>query len=132
MLDKYPKELKIVIKNFPLPMHNFARKAAAAALAANKQEKFFEFSHKLFENSSSLSDAKIQDIAKELGLDLEKFNRDVNDSSVQNLINRDMNDANQAAVQGTPTIFVNGKVLKNRGPNEIQAMIEAELKKKKK
>jgi protein-disulfide isomerase len=131
LLDKYPDDIKLVLKNFPLPMHPFARKAAAAALAANNQGKYWEFSHKLFENSSSLSDSKIQDIAKQLGLDLEKFNRDLNDASVQSLINKDISDAERASVRGTPTIFVNGKALKNRRPNEFQEMLETELKKKK-
>jgi protein-disulfide isomerase len=131
LLDKYPKDVKLVLKNFPLPMHPFARKAAAAALAANNQGKYWEFSTRLFENYSSLSDEKIQDIARQLSLDMEKFNRDVNDASIQSLINRDMSDAEQVPVQGTPTIFVNGKALKNRGPNEFQQMIESALKKKK-
>jgi protein-disulfide isomerase len=131
LLDKYPQEIKLVLKNFPLPMHPFARMAAAAALAANNQGKYWEFSQKLFENFSSLNDVKIQDIAMELGLDMEKFNRDLTDASVQHLIDRDISDGEKASVQGTPTIFVNGKALKNRRPNEFQEMIEAELKRKK-
>lgn len=112
-------------------MHPFARKAAAAALAANNQGKYWEFSQKLFENFSSLNDSKIEDIAKQLGLDVEKFNRDLNDASVQSLINRDISEAEKASVQGTPTIFVNGKALKNRGAEEFQELIQTELKKKK-
>jgi protein-disulfide isomerase len=131
LLDKYPKDVKLVLKNFPLPMHPFARKAAAAALAANNQGKYWECSRKLFENYASLSDDKIQDIARQLGLDMEKFNRDLTDASTQALINKDMSDAEKASLQGTPTIFVNGKALKNRGPNEFQEMIETELKRKK-
>lgn len=130
MLDKYPKDVKLVLKNFPLPMHPFARKAASAALAANNQGKYWEFSSKLFENNSSLSDDKIQDIARQLGLDMGKFNRDLTDASIQSLINKDMSDAEKVPVQGTPTIFVNGKALRNRGPNEFQEMIETELKRK--
>jgi protein-disulfide isomerase len=131
LLGKYPKDVKLVLKNFPLPMHPFARKAAAAALAANNQGKYWEFSGKLFENYSTLSDDKILDIARQLGLDMEKFNRDLADASIQALINKDMSDAEKASLQGTPTIFVNGKALKNRGPNEFQEMIENELKRKK-
>jgi protein-disulfide isomerase len=112
-------------------MHPFARKAAAAALAANNQGKYWEFSNKLFENFSGLSEEKIQDIAKQLGLDMEKFNRDVNDASIQALINRDMSDAEKVPVQGTPTLFVNGKALKRLGPTELQEMIDNELKRKK-
>jgi protein-disulfide isomerase len=131
LLDKYPKDIKLVLKNFPLPMHPFARKAAVAALAANKQGKYWEFSQKLFENFSSLSDAKIQDIAMQLGLDMEKFNRDLNDASIQHIIDRDISDAEKASVQGTPAIFINGRALKNRKPNEFQELLESELKRKK-
>lgn len=112
-------------------MHPYARKAASASLAADKQGKYWEFSHKLFENSSSLSDAKIQDIAQQLGLNMEKFNRDLTDMSLQTLINKDISDAEKASVQGTPTIFVNGKALKKIGANEFQELIETELKRKK-
>lgn len=131
LLIKYPKDIKLVLKNLPLPMHPFARKAAAAALAAKNQGKFWEFSHKLFENSSRLDDARIQSIAKQTGLDLVKFNRDMNDAKVQTLINEDVAEAEKASVEGTPSIFINGKALRNAGPNELQNMIEAELKRKK-
>jgi len=120
------------MKNFPLPMHQFARKAAAAALAADRQGKFHEFSHKLFENYASLSDVKIQDIAKGLGLDMAKFNRAITDPSIQGIIDRDVNDGTQASVQGTPSIFINGKALKNWNPEVLQMTIESELRKKKK
>jgi protein-disulfide isomerase len=131
LLEKNPKDVKLVFKNFPLPMHQFAKKASIAALAANRQGKFWEYHHKLFEAGSSLSEAKIQDIAKELGLDLEKFNKDLKDPAIENLINRDTKDGVQADVKGTPTIFVNGKLLKNRSIEGFQQMIDAELNKRK-
>jgi protein-disulfide isomerase len=129
VLDKYPKEVKLAFKNFPLQSHKFARQAATAALAANKQGKFWEFHHKIFENQKALSDAKVQEIAKELGLDIEKFNRDLTDPAIENLINRDLKDGNQAGVRGTPTIFINGKLLNNRSLRGFEQMINAESKK---
>jgi protein-disulfide isomerase len=130
-LEKYPKDVKLVFKNFPLPMHQFARKASLAALAANRQGKFWEYHQKLFEAGSSLSDAKMQDIAKELGLDLEKFNKDLKDPAFENIVNRDIKDGTQADVRGTPTIFMNGKLVKIRSLEDFQQIIDAELKKKK-
>ena len=130
MLNKYPNEVKLVVKHFPLRNHKFARKAATAALAANEQGKFWEFHHALFENYKVLNDSKIQDIAKELGLDMEKFNRDMNSPVIAKLINRDLKNGRQVGVRGTPTIFVNGKVLKKRDLSGFSEMIEAELKKK--
>jgi len=95
VLDKYPEKVKLVFKNFPLGMHKFARLAAAAALAAHSQKKFWEFHEKLFENYQKLNDAKILEIAKELGLDMEKFNKERNDPAIQNLITRDVKDGRQ-------------------------------------
>ena len=131
MLEKYPKEVKLVMKHFPLPMHDFARKAALAALTAAKQGKFWEFHERLYSNQSSLNDTKIQEIAKELNLDIEKFNLDLKDQTIESLIDRDIKNGQKEGVRGTPTIFINGKLLSNRSIQGFQQAIENELKKKK-
>lgn len=130
VLEKYPKEVKLVMKHLPLTIHAFAKKASVAALAAGKQGKFWEYHDKLFANQNSLNDSKVQEIAKELGLNLEQFNQDLKDPKLESLIERDMNDAQQVDVRGIPTIFVNGKVLSNRTLQGFQQVIESELKKK--
>ena len=129
VLDKYPNNVKLVVKNFPLPSHKFARKAATAALAANVQGKFWEFHTQLFKNYKVINDAKIQEIAKELGLDMEKFNKDMQSPTIQSLIARDVSNGRQIGVRGTPTIYINGKALKVRSLPGIYQVIEAELKK---
>jgi protein-disulfide isomerase len=129
VLEKFPKDVKLVIKQYPLPMHNNARKAAVAALAAWKQGKFWEMHHQLFANQNDLSDAKIEAIAKQLGLKMEKFNHDLKDPAIASLIDRDVSSAAQANVQGTPTIFVNGRLLLQRSLPGFQQAIEAEMKK---
>ncbi len=131
MLEKYPKDVKLVIKHFPLPIHSYAKEAATAALAAGKQGKFWEIHEKLFANKDELNDAKVESIARELGLNMEQFNKDLKDSAITSLIERDMNNGRQANVQGTPFIFVNGKVLNQRSLQGFQQAIEGELKKKK-
>ncbi len=128
MLDKFPKDVKLVIKQYPLPMHAYARKAAIAALAASKQGKFWEMHHELFANQNNLSDEKVEAIAKQLGLKMDKFNQDLKDPSIASLIDRDVSSAAQANVQGTPTIFVNGRLLVQRSLPGFQQAIEAELK----
>jgi len=130
VLEKYPKDVKLVMKHFPLPMHSFARKAAIAALAAAKQGKFWEIHEKLYASQRELSDNKVEAIAQELGLNMEQFNRDLKDPDIGLLIDRDVNNGRQANVRGTPTIFVNGKVLNQRSLPGFQQAIEAELKKK--
>ena len=129
VLDKYPNDVKLVVKNFPLPNHKFARKAATAALAANVQGKFWEFHSQLFKNYKVINDAKIQEIAKELGLDMEKFNKDMQSPTIKRLIARDVSNGRQIGVRGTPTIYINGNALKNRSLPGIYQVIEAELKK---
>jgi protein-disulfide isomerase len=131
VLDKYPNNVKLVVKNFPLSSHKFAYKAASAALAANVQGKFWEFHSALFKNYNAINDAKIQDIAKELGLDMEKFNKDMQSPAIKSLIERDITNGRQAGVLGTPTVFINGKTSENRSLPGISQVIEAELTKKK-
>ena len=68
VLEKYPQDVKLVFKNFPLRNHKFAEKAAIAALAAGEQGKFWEFHDLLFKNYNKLSDQKIQEIAQAVGI----------------------------------------------------------------
>ena len=103
-------------------------KAATAALAAKAQGRFWEFHDELFENHRTLNDAKIQDIAKELGLDLERFKKDMKDPAIHKLIIRDVNNGREAGVRSIPTVFINGKLLRNRRLQGFQRMIDAELK----
>ena len=112
-------------------MHKFAKKAAVAALAAHAQGKFWEFSHKIFESKNALNDDRMREIAIELKLDIDKFNKSMNDPAIGKLIERDLKDGEQAGVRGTPAVFVNGKLLQNRSFEGFQQLIEAELKKKK-
>jgi protein-disulfide isomerase len=134
VLDKYPKKVNLVFKNFPLSsIHPFAYAAAAASLAADAQGKFWEFHDKLFANQRALNDARIQEIAKELHLDMERFNSTMRDPAIQKLIARDMEEGRQAgAEEGIPLIFVNGRLPKQGSLQGIEALIEAELKKEKK
>jgi len=85
---------------------------------------------KLFANQRELNDAKVEAIARELALDMEQFNKDLKDPAIASLIDKDMNDGRQANVRGTPTIFVNGKLLNQRTLQGFQQVIEAELRKK--
>ena len=131
MLEKYPNDVKLVIKHFPLAMHSYARKAAIAALAAGKQGKFWEIHEKLFANQNDLSDTKVEAIAGEIGLDMEQFKKDLQDTAIASLIDRDLNDGRRVNIPGTPGIYVNGKLLNQRSLQGFQQAIEAELKKKK-
>ena len=127
VLEKNPETVKIVFKNMPLRFHKFADPSARAALAAHKQGKFWEFHDKLFA-IEKLSTEAINNVAVELQLDMAQFNKDMNSQEIRQMVNKDMLDAQKAGVTGTPTIFVNGKKLKNRSLAGFQAMIDKELK----
>ena len=130
MLDKYPNEIKLVYKNFPLQNHKFAVKAAKAALAANAQGKYWDFHDHLYKNYINLNDLKIQEIAKKLHLDLERLNQDMKDPALQRLIIRDVKNGREIGVSGVPAVFVNGKRLKNRNLQGFEQMIVTELKRR--
>jgi len=127
VFERYSKEMKLVFKNFPLRNHKFAWPAAIAALAANKQGKFWELHDQLYENYNRLSDQKIREIAQQVGLDMEKFDKDMKDPELKALVERDFQEGAGAGVRGIPTIFVNGRQLKNRSFQGFQAAIEKEL-----
>jgi len=129
VLEKYPEEVKIVYKNFPLNSHKFAKKAATAALAAESQGKFWEFHDLLFKNYNRLNDRKIRKIAIKLGLDMVKFDKKMKDPVIQERISRDLRDGNRADVRGTPTVFINGKNLRDRTLPGFQKVIDRELQK---
>lgn len=127
LLEKYPKEVKVVFKNFPLRNHKFAKKASIAAHAAERQGKFWEFHDLLFENHNKINDQKIQEIAQELGLDMEKFNKSMKDSQILAQVSRDKSEGIKAGVRSTPTVFINGKLARNKTLQGLLAKIEKEL-----
>ena len=132
VLEKNKGNVKLVFKNFPLNMHAFARRASAAALAADKQGKFWELHDRLFQNYNRLNDQVVQEQAQQLGLDMQKFMKDMNDPQILQMVNQDYQDGLKAGVRGTPTVFVNGALLRNTSSEGFQAAIDKELEKKKK
>jgi protein-disulfide isomerase len=130
VLVKYPTQVKLVVKNYPLAMHSSARPAAIAALAAHAQGKFFEYHQKLFANYASLTDTKLQELAAEISLDEERFKKDMTSPRLQAVIERDLNEGRKMGVRGIPAIFVNGKLLEDRSLRGFQVMIDGELGKK--
>jgi len=129
VLEKYPHDVKVVYKNFPLSSHNFAMKAAVAAMAAGSQGKFWEFYDQLFKNYNRLNDQKIQEIALTVGLNQEEFEKKKNDPAITRQINQDLSEGQQAGVRGTPTVFINGIRLKNRSLQGFQEAIDKQLEK---
>jgi protein-disulfide isomerase len=130
VLKQFPKEVKFVYKEYPLPFHKDAMNASKAALAAHQQGKFWEMHDKIFANQRALSGDNLKQYAKDIGLDVAKFEKDMNSPEIQQHIEEDMKVARAADVQGTPTLFINGKRVMNRSPDALKTMIEEALKAK--
>jgi protein-disulfide isomerase len=131
ILQAYPKDTRLVYKHYPLPDHPHAKLAAAAALAAQNQDKFWPMHDKLFANGRKLSTETIAALAKDVGLDVGKFQTDVQSAGVKQRLQKDIADGDKVDIQGTPTIFINGK--RYNGALElvlIKPVLEAELKAK--
>jgi len=131
LLEKYPTDLKVVFKNFPIRSHKYAIKAAMAALAAGQQGKFWEFHDEMFKNYNRLNDQKVQEIVTQLGLDQAKFNADQKSPVETARVRQDYEEGIRLGVRGTPTVFINGRRLKNRSMKNMEAIIEEEIKAKK-
>lgn len=128
ILAKNQGKVKITFKNMPLQFHEMAEPAARAALAAHEQGKFWEFHDKLF-TAPQLNAAALTSIASGLGLDMTRFDTDMKSPAIRQKVNKDMLDAQKAGVTGTPTVYINGRKLKQRSPEGFQALIDDELKK---
>lgn len=126
IVDAFPKDVRFGFRNFPLDFHKRAMPAAKAAMAANKQGKFFEMHDKLFANAREMTDENIEKWAKEIGLNMTKFKADMASPEVAKQIEEDMAAARQAGVGGTPTFFINGKKFQGQF-EQAKAMIDAEL-----
>jgi protein-disulfide isomerase len=127
VLEKYPEDVKIAFKNFPLQNHKFAMKAAVAALAAGEQGKFWEFHDLLFKNYNKLNDQKIQEISLAVGLNQEEYEKKKKDPAIERKVRQDFSEGRQAGVRGTPTVFINGIRLRDRSLKGFQAAIDKQL-----
>ncbi|MEI6126219.1 MAG: thioredoxin domain-containing protein [Pseudomonadota bacterium] len=130
LLEKYPKDVRLIIKHFPLPMHRFAEKASFAALAAAQQNKYEKLTELLFNNFSKLTDDTIKQYAQEAGLDMKKFDKAINDEALKEIVMQDRQLGQKVKVRGVPAIFINGTAAKARSLEAFSETVEQELKKK--
>jgi protein-disulfide isomerase len=105
----YPTQLKVIWRNLPLPMHENARAAARAALAASEQGRFGEFTRLLFTNQNKLGDDDFERYASGAGLDVYRFREAASSDRLEQLAEADLALAKRFGVTGTPTSFINGR-----------------------
>ena len=128
--EQYGNKVKVAFKNQPLPFHANAKPAAAAALAAHEQGKFWEMHDKLFANQRALDRASLEKYAQELGLNVAKFKAALDSGKFNEQIDADAAEGQRLGASGTPTFFINGRTLVGAQPLEaFKRVIDEELKK---
>ena len=125
----FPKDVRLVFKQFPLESHSQAAIAAEASLAAHAQGKFWEMHDRIFSNPRSLTESNLIAWAKELGMDATRFTSDLTSHKYQNTVQNEVREGLDAGVQGTPTVFLNGRPYRaNVTMEELKPAVEAALK----
>jgi protein-disulfide isomerase len=120
--------VRIVWKNMPLDIHKDAPLAHQAAMAAAEQGKFWEYHDKLFKNQPKIQRDFLIQYARELGLDMKRFERSLEMAQAKPQIDADVAEAKSLGVTGTPAFFVNGRFLSGAKPfDEFAQSINAEL-----
>ncbi|NJP10555.1 MAG: thioredoxin domain-containing protein [Leptolyngbyaceae cyanobacterium RU_5_1] len=116
-MEQHQKDVTLVFKHLPLAeIHPEAIPAAKAAWAADRQGKFWQYQDALFAQQEQLGEARYVAIAKTLGLDLQQFNQDRQSVTSDQLIQKDVELAEQLGVSGTPSFVMNGTVFSGAVP----------------
>ncbi|HXU80892.1 MAG TPA: thioredoxin domain-containing protein [Polyangia bacterium] len=108
-VDEFKNDLRVYFKHYPLPSHPNARLAAEAAVAAQKQGKFWPYNDGVWAHSEGLTPAVLEQIAKDVGLDVEKWRKDLDSDEVRQRVQKDRSDGEALSIQATPTIYLNGR-----------------------
>ena len=98
-----------------------------ASIGAQNQGKFWEYHDLLFKNQKQLSSQKIEEIATQLGLNMDKFRKDIVSQATMQRVRSDMQEGSRVGVRGTPSIYVNGRKIKDRSVQGMQKLIDQEL-----
>ncbi len=124
---EYPEQVALVFKNFPLSIHPTSEMAARAGFAAAKQGKFWEMHDTLFSaQGSPLDRERILTMAIGLGMDTAAFEKDMGSPEATAALQADRRLGEQLGVDGTPTLYVNGRKLAG-GVNELEERIREEF-----
>jgi protein-disulfide isomerase len=132
LLQKYPEQVRLVYRHFPLAGHAEARPAAEAAACADEQGKFWDYHRVVFGSSPKLDDATLRKLAETVKLDLAAFDACYKEKRHAAKIQGDFEAGQEAGVSGTPAFFVNGIPLSGaRSLAEFTKLVDAEIAKAK-
>lgn len=128
LVKEFGNRVRLVTRDFPLTQHAEAFKAAEAAEAARDQGKYWEYVHILLRNQSALSVDKLKVYASELALDRTRFDSALDSGKFAESVQRDIEEGMKLGINGTPTVFINGRRVSARGYDELKASVESAFK----
>jgi hypothetical protein len=110
LVERYPSEVQLVFKNYPLSAHEHSEGAARAGVAAFHQGKFWQLNQAMFESQKAgLDDATLLKLARDQGLDMKAFEADRASEATADAVARDRKQADELGLEGTPMIYINGR-----------------------
>jgi protein-disulfide isomerase len=131
VMREYEGKVRLVYRDFPLPFHPHAQKAAEAAHCAGDQGKYWDMHELLFANQQALAVDDLKGRAKKLGLDSGKFDKCLDSGEKAKLVEENKRAGSEVGVSGTPAFFVNGILISGAQPfSEFKSVIDKELAKK--
>lgn len=129
LLADYNGKIDYAFKDFPLPMHTHAQKAAEAAHCAQAQGKYWEY-HDLLFSSRQFEVSQLKDAARSLKLDAEAFNKCLDSNSQADVVKTGFEEAQSLGLPGTPAFFVNGRLINPNGTvsyDTLRQLVDEEL-----
>ena len=127
--EKYGNKVRVVFRQYPLPFHQNAQKAAEASLCALDQGKFWELHDAMFGNQAELGVDQLKAKAASLGMNADKFNKCLDSGEKAAAIQADVKAGSAAGVNGTPAMFINGRFINGAVPiDQITTVIDDELR----
>jgi len=125
---EYPGKIRVYFRHNPLPFHDKAKLAAQAAVAAERQNKFWAMYDVLFENQSKLAREDLIQYAEKIGLDRDRFNRDLDSDESVKQVEEDLELGRKLGIQGTPNFLLNGRAVRGAVPiDQFKTIIDDEL-----
>jgi protein-disulfide isomerase len=128
LVQEYGDQVRLVARDFPLSQHADALKAAEAAEAARDQGKYWQYVAILMRNQTALSTAKLKEYASELSLDRARFDQALESGKFAAQIQSDIEEGTRLGIDGTPTVFINGRKISDKSYETLRAGIESALK----
>lgn len=108
---KYPEDVSVAFRYYPIGSHNRALRAAAAAEAAALQGKFWEYQDELFKDALDLSDERLMHAAQVVGLDTQEFKKAIDSETAKGFVRASYDDAVKLGIDSAPTLFLNGVMI---------------------